>query len=69
MSIAYKKDYKEIPREFEKDEILNMLDKRPQSFDDVELSFSSSSKKILNELLEANLIKVVNVAGVNFYKF
>jgi wyosine [tRNA(Phe)-imidazoG37] synthetase (radical SAM superfamily) len=69
VSIAYKKDYKEIPREFEKDEILNMLDKRPQSFDDVELSFSSSSKKILNELLEANLIKVVNVAGVNFYKF
>lgn len=68
VSIAYKRDYKEALRDFSKDEILNMIDKRPQSFDDVRISFSDSSKALLKELLEENLLKVVNVAGVNFYK-
>jgi len=33
ISLAYKRDYTEDKRDFTKNEILNMIDKRPQSFD------------------------------------
>jgi wyosine [tRNA(Phe)-imidazoG37] synthetase (radical SAM superfamily) len=68
VSIAYKRDYSEEKRDFSKVEILNMIDKRPQSFDDVHVSFSVNSKKLLNELIDEGLLQIVNVAGVNFYK-
>ncbi len=68
ISLAYKRDYSEEKRNFTKDEILNMIDKRPQSFDDVKISFSQESIKRLNSLVEANFLHVKDVAGVNFYK-
>ena len=68
ISLAYKKDYSEEKRDFTKDEILSMIDKRPQSFDDVNISFSKRSKELLNQLVEDEFLCVKDVAGVNFYK-
>lgn len=68
ISIAYKRDYSEEKRDFTKKEILNMIDKRPQSFDDVNISFSKSSRELLNKLVEDGFLHVKGVAGVNFYK-
>lgn len=68
VSIAYKRDYSETKREFSKDEILNMIDKRPQSFDDVTMSFSAKSIKLVNRLVGEGSLYVKSVAGVNFYK-
>ena len=68
VSIAYKKDYSEEKREFNKDEILNLLDKRPQSFEDVRVVFAQKSLKNLEELRNDNLVYVKDIAGVNFYK-
>jgi wyosine [tRNA(Phe)-imidazoG37] synthetase (radical SAM superfamily) len=68
VSIAYKKDYSEAKRDFSKDEILNLLDKRPQSFDDVKISFSQNSIELLERMITENLVYVRSVAGVRFYK-
>lgn len=68
ISLAYKRDYTEDKRDFTKNEILNMIDKRPQSFDDVNISFSRESIMLLNQLVKDGLLYVKDVAGVNFYK-
>jgi len=68
ISLAYKRDYSEEKRDFTKNEILNMIDKRPQSFDDVNISFSRESIMLLNQLVKDGLLYVKDVAGVNFYK-
>lgn len=68
ISLAYKKDYREEKRDFSKDEILNMIDKRPQSFDDVKISFSQSSIATINKLVSDGSLHIKDVAGVNFYK-
>jgi len=68
ISLAYKRDYSEEKRDFTKEEILNMIDKRPQSFDDVNISFSKRSIKLLDELVEVGNLYIKDVAGVNFYK-
>jgi wyosine [tRNA(Phe)-imidazoG37] synthetase (radical SAM superfamily) len=68
ISLAYKRDYSEEKRDFTKDEILNMIDKRPQSFDDVNISFSKTSIEQIDRLVEEGILYVKDVAGVNFYK-
>ena len=68
ISLAYKRDYSEEKRDFTKEEILNMVDKRPQSFDDVNISFSKSSIDLINQLIKEGFLHVKDVAGVNFYK-
>jgi len=68
VSIAYKKEYSEEKRDFSKDEILNMLDKRPQSYDDVKVSFTDKSVNLLNSLIDENFVYSKSVAGVKFYK-
>jgi wyosine [tRNA(Phe)-imidazoG37] synthetase (radical SAM superfamily) len=68
ISIAYKRNYSEKKRDFSKDEILNMIDRRPQSFDDVSISFSTKSKELINRLVKEGILYAKNVAGVNFYK-
>ena len=68
ISLAYKRDYSEEKRDFTKDEIINMIDKRPQSFEDVKVSFSDSSIKLIKELIKDEILEVKCVAGVNFYK-
>ena len=68
ISLAYKRDYSEEKRDFTKDEIINMIDKRPQSFEDVKVSFSDASINLIEELLKDEILQVKCVAGVNFYK-
>ncbi len=68
ISLAYKRDYSEKKRDFTKDEILNMIDKRPQSFEDVNISFSKKSIDQIDRLVEEGILYVKDVAGVNFYK-
>lgn len=68
ISIAYKRDYSEEKRDFTKDEILNMIDKRPQSLEDVQISFSKQSIELLNGLVKDGFLYTKDVAGVNFYK-
>ncbi len=68
ISLAYKRDYSEEKRDFTKDEILNMIDKRPQSFEDVNISFSKKSIEQIDRLVEDGILYVKDVAGVNFYK-
>ena len=54
--------------EFNKSEILAMLERRPQTTANVEENFSEHSKQILNSLLQDGVVFQTNVAGVKFYK-
>ena len=54
--------------EFGKSEILAMLERRPQTTENVEENFSEHSKQILNSLLQDGVVFQTNVAGVKFYK-
>lgn len=54
--------------EFNKSEILAMLERRPQTTANVEENFSERSKQILNELLKDDVVYQTDVAGVKFYK-
>ena len=68
VSIAYKRDYSESKRDFNEEEIINLLSKRPQSFDDVDISFSKNSKEILAQLVKNETLHVRDIAGVKFYE-
>lgn len=68
VSIAYKRDYSEELRDFDEASLLKLLSKRPQSFEDVRVSFSPKSKKILQSLLDKNILYVKKIAGSSFYK-
>ncbi|QPH92842.1 radical SAM protein [Campylobacter concisus] len=54
--------------EFNKSEILAMLERRPQTTANVEENFSEHSKQILNKLLQDGAVYQADVAGVKFYK-
>ena len=54
--------------EFNKSEILAMLERRPQTTANVEENFSEHSKQILNSLLQDGVVYQTDVAGVKFYK-
>jgi len=54
--------------EFNKSEILAMLERRPQTMANVEENFSEHSKQILNSLLQDGAVYQTDVAGVKFYK-
>ena len=54
--------------EFNKSEILAMLERRPQTTANVEENFSERSKQILNSLLKDDVVYQTDVAGVKFYK-
>ena len=54
--------------EFNKSEILAMLERRPQTTANVEENFSERSKQILNSLLQTGAVYQTDVAGVKFYK-
>lgn len=53
---------------FSKEEILEMLRRRPQTTANVEENFSEHSKQILNKLLQQDMVYLADVAGVKFYK-
>jgi len=66
ISIAHKNKTK-LDKFLSKDEILNLLDKRPQTIDDIDSLLNEESKVIFDELLKNNFIITKNQAGVIFY--
>lgn len=54
--------------DLEKQEILSLLEKRPQSEDDVKNLFSKKSQQNFSELLNDKKIKLINAANIKFYK-
>ena len=54
--------------ELSKEELLELVKRRPQSENDVTNSFSESSKQNLHELLADGMIKIVDTAGTKFYR-
>jgi radical SAM domain protein len=54
--------------EFSKEELLELVKRRPQSENDVTNSFSESSKQNLQELLADEKIKIVDAAVTKFYR-
>jgi wyosine [tRNA(Phe)-imidazoG37] synthetase (radical SAM superfamily) len=55
-------------KNFNSDEIMELLLRRPQSAEDIEDIFDEESKAKLNELLSKGKINTINAAGVIFYK-
>ncbi|WP_333803194.1 radical SAM protein [Sulfurospirillum sp.] len=68
VNIAYKKNYIPQKRHFNEEEILELLKRRPQSFEDIALCFDEQSLENLNSLVEEKCLYVKNIAGVDFYK-
>ena len=54
--------------ELSREELLELVKRRPQSENDVINSFSESSKQNLQELLTVEKIKIVDAAGAKFYR-
>ena len=67
VSVAYRKDYKGKKNSFSKDEILNLISKRPQSIDDINMSFDDRTKIRFNKLVEEKKIVEEEIAGMRFY--
>jgi wyosine [tRNA(Phe)-imidazoG37] synthetase (radical SAM superfamily) len=65
ISINKKAEYK-TSINLDKDEILKLVERRPQSRVDIDSSFTKESKIFLNELFEEGLVKIENVAGMEF---
>jgi len=60
--------YSDEKFELSKEELLELVKRRPQSESDVTNSFSESSKLNLKELLMDEKIKIVDAAGTKFYR-
>jgi wyosine [tRNA(Phe)-imidazoG37] synthetase (radical SAM superfamily) len=67
VSIAYRKDYEGEKNSFSEDEILNLISKRPQSDQDIKLSFDEKSKIRFENLLNRKLIHKEKIAGSIFF--
>ena len=67
VNIAYKKEYVQQKRLFSEEEIVELLKRRPQSFEDVRLCFDETSKQHLQILLDKKRLHVKTIAGVSFY--
>lgn len=67
VNIVYKNRPSSI-QHYTKEEILNTLEKRPLTLEDIENMFDDSSKNILENLLQAHKIELVDVNRVKFYK-
>ncbi len=67
VNIAYSKNYIPQRRAFSKEEIVELLKRRPQSFEDIKLCFDAQSQHIIDVLLEEKILHVKKIAGVNFY--
>lgn len=68
VNIAYKKNYIPQKRTFSEEEILELLKRRPQSFEDIALCFDEQSLESLQHLIVEKRLHVKNIAGVDFYK-
>ncbi|MBZ7965392.1 radical SAM protein [Campylobacter molothri] len=63
-----RRNYKEQKLELNKEELLKFLHLRAQSQIDVEHTFSEKSKILLQKLIQTNEVKIIDLAGVQFYK-
>lgn len=52
---------------YTKEEIINTLDKRPLTIEDIDLLFDDKSKENLNELLTCNEVTIKKVGNLEFY--
>jgi len=66
ISIAHKNKIS-LDKFLSKDEILNLLDKRPQTIEDIDNLLNNESREIFDDLLKNNEIQEKNQAGVIFY--
>jgi len=66
ISIAHKTKTK-LDKFLDKNELLNLLDKRPQTKEDIENLLNDESKIIFEDLVNNNFITTKNQAGVIFY--
>jgi wyosine [tRNA(Phe)-imidazoG37] synthetase (radical SAM superfamily) len=66
ISIAHRNKVK-LHKSLSNESILNLLDKRPQTLEDIENLLDKPSKKLFDTLLEENKIITKNQAGVIFY--
>ena len=55
------------PRNYSKEEILNTLDKRPLTLEDIEILFDKESQKVLHELVSNGQIKTKKVGNLEFF--
>jgi wyosine [tRNA(Phe)-imidazoG37] synthetase (radical SAM superfamily) len=66
ISIAHKNKIS-LNKELNENEILNLLDKRPQTKDDIDNLLNEQSKHIFDNLVKNKKVKIRNQAGVDFY--
>ncbi len=63
-----KRHYEGEKLSFNEEELLKMLHLRSQSEIDVEAKFDEQSKTLLNQLIKEKKVKILDLAGVKFYK-
>ncbi|MEA2028293.1 MAG: radical SAM protein, partial [Campylobacterota bacterium] len=66
--IASRKNITSTPSSYSSEEILNTLDKRPLSDDDIDILFDNESKKSLQELIKRQKVQKVEKNAIFFYK-
>jgi wyosine [tRNA(Phe)-imidazoG37] synthetase (radical SAM superfamily) len=67
INISSRKKIDIKPSSYSKEEILNTLDKRPLSEDDIEILFDKETKQSLNTLLLEKKVQKTDRSGVIFY--
>lgn len=65
--IASRKNIKIEPSTYTNEEIINTLDKRPLTHDDVAILFDEASIKRLNQLIQNEEVLIKNIANLDFY--
>ncbi|EAJ8159365.1 radical SAM protein [Campylobacter jejuni] len=63
-----KRHYEGEKLSFNEEELLKMLHLRSQSEIDIEVKFDEQSKTLLNQLTKEKKVKILDLAGVKFYK-
>ncbi|HEF3511957.1 TPA: radical SAM protein [Campylobacter jejuni] len=63
-----KRHYEGGKLSFNEEELLKMLHLRSQSEIDIEVKFDEQSKTLLNQLIKEKKVKILDLAGVKFYK-
>ena len=66
ISIAHKNKV-DLNKFLSEEEILNLLDKRPQTIDDIKSLLNIKSYELFKKLLKDDIIQILNHAGVDFY--
>ena len=66
--IATRKNVEITPSSYSNDEILDTLEKRPLTLQDIELLFDKDSQERVKLLVTNSDLKIVEANGVNFYK-